>query len=226
MPASGTGTRGQDLARHVFDLITQFCLATPRNRRRAGDLKEIEFLTLTILGSHGTMIVGDIQRLLGVLPAQMSRIIRSLEDRDRPLIACRINPQDKRKIDVHLAFVVAIDLAGDQRRVAVCQGADDARHLRRQDTQDALNIADDHGVAVLEDGQGEELHLLDGIRVPAAAQGQGQRQVSEELEGTVGQLIERDRTISGDHGTLPLLVRPPRPQGCAEPLPSTLSRLT
>jgi DNA-binding MarR family transcriptional regulator len=47
-----------------------------------------------------TLIVGDIQRMLGVLPAQMSRVIRSLEDRDRPLIACRINPHDKRKIDV------------------------------------------------------------------------------------------------------------------------------
>jgi CRISPR system Cascade subunit CasE len=46
------------------------------------------------------MIVGDIQRLLGVLPAQMSRIIRSLENRDRPLIACHINPRDKRKVDV------------------------------------------------------------------------------------------------------------------------------
>jgi DNA-binding MarR family transcriptional regulator len=102
MPASGTGTRGQELARHVFDLITQFCLAMPRNRRRAGDLKEIEFLTLSLLHQHGTLIVGDIQRHLGVLPAQMSRIIRSLETRDRPLIVCRINPQDKRKIDVEL----------------------------------------------------------------------------------------------------------------------------
>ena len=46
------------------------------------------------------MIVGDIQRLLGVLPAQMSRIIRSLESRDRPLITCQINPRDKRKVDV------------------------------------------------------------------------------------------------------------------------------
>ena len=48
------------------------------------------------------MIVGDIQRLLGVLPAQMSRIIRSLENRERPLIACHINPRDKRKINVAL----------------------------------------------------------------------------------------------------------------------------
>jgi DNA-binding MarR family transcriptional regulator len=48
------------------------------------------------------MIVGDIQKVLGVLPAQMSRIIRSLEDRDRPLIACHINPRDKRKVDVQM----------------------------------------------------------------------------------------------------------------------------
>jgi DNA-binding MarR family transcriptional regulator len=40
--------------------------------------------------------------MLGVLPAQMSRIIRSLEARDRPLIVCRINPADKRKINVTL----------------------------------------------------------------------------------------------------------------------------
>ena len=48
------------------------------------------------------MIVGDIQRVLAVLPAQMSRIIRALEARERPLITCRINSQDKRKIDVAL----------------------------------------------------------------------------------------------------------------------------
>ena len=48
------------------------------------------------------MIVGNIQRLLGVLPAQMSRIIRALEGREPPLISCRINSRDKRKIDVCL----------------------------------------------------------------------------------------------------------------------------
>jgi DNA-binding MarR family transcriptional regulator len=102
MVASGTGMRLEGLAQGVFDLVTQFCLALPRSRRRAGDLKEVEFLTLSILHRRETLIVGEIQRLLGVLPAQMSRIIRALEMRDRPLIACRINPQDKRKIDVAL----------------------------------------------------------------------------------------------------------------------------
>jgi len=101
--ATGTGHRVEDVAHELFEVVTQICLSTLRGRRRLGDLKEVEFLTLSILQAHGTMIVGDIQRILGILPAQMSRIIRSLENRDRPLIQCRINPRDKRKIDVCLS---------------------------------------------------------------------------------------------------------------------------
>jgi DNA-binding MarR family transcriptional regulator len=100
--AVGTSTPVEHVAHELFEVVTHVCLSTLRGRRRANDLKEIEFLTLSLLQSHGTMIVGDIQRLLGVLPAQMSRVIRSLENRDRPLIQCRINPRDKRKIDVCL----------------------------------------------------------------------------------------------------------------------------
>ena len=98
--ATASGHRSVDLAHELFDVVTQICLSTLRGRRRLGGLKEVEFLTLAILQANGTMIVGDIQRLLGVLPAQMSRVIRSLEGRERPLIQCRINPRDKRKIDV------------------------------------------------------------------------------------------------------------------------------
>jgi DNA-binding MarR family transcriptional regulator len=102
MMSNGTSVRLDETAHNLFEVLTQLCLATPRGRRRLGDLKEVEFLTLAILHQHQTMIVGDIQRLLGVLPAQMSRIIRSLENRERPYIHCRINPTDKRKIDVCL----------------------------------------------------------------------------------------------------------------------------
>ena len=102
MIASGTGISIEELAQRVVEVIAHLGAPTPRARRGHGDLKEDEFLTLSILNQHETLIVGDIQRHLGVLPAQMSRIIRSLEDRDQPLIACRINPQDKRKIDVVL----------------------------------------------------------------------------------------------------------------------------
>jgi DNA-binding MarR family transcriptional regulator len=100
--AIGTSHRVEDIAQELFQVVTQICLSTLRGRRRAGDLKEVEFLTLSLLQAHGTMIVGDIQRVLGVLPAQMSRVIRSLENRERPLIQCRINSRDKRKIDVDL----------------------------------------------------------------------------------------------------------------------------
>lgn len=102
MAVSETMIRVDELAQKLFDVITQFCLTIPRHRRRTGDLKEVEFLTLSILSHHEMLIVGDIQRMLGVLPAQMSRIIRALETRQQPLIGCRINSQDKRKIDVAL----------------------------------------------------------------------------------------------------------------------------
>ena len=100
--ATGTSHRIDDVAQELFQVVTQICLSTLRGRRRAGDLKEVEFLTLSLLEAHGVMIVGDLQRILGILPAQMSRVIRALENRERPLIQCRINPRDKRKIDVEL----------------------------------------------------------------------------------------------------------------------------
>jgi DNA-binding MarR family transcriptional regulator len=102
MVASGTGVRYELLAQSLFEAITQFCLAVPRSRRQPGELKEIEYLALTLLRHHEPQIVGDLQRQLGILPAQMSRIIRALEDREQPLIVCSINAHDKRKIDVGL----------------------------------------------------------------------------------------------------------------------------
>jgi len=91
-----------ETAQTLFQVLARFGLNVPRIRRRGTDLKEVEFLTLSLLQQQDTMIVGEIQRQLGVLPAQMSRILRGLETRDRPLIACRINPHDKRKVDVTL----------------------------------------------------------------------------------------------------------------------------
>jgi DNA-binding MarR family transcriptional regulator len=103
MIARTSGVGLDELAHRSFQFFTQLSLTVPLGRRRhVDDLKELEFLTLAILRQHHTIIVGDIQRILGVLPAQMSRIIRSLEDRAQPLIGCRINSHDKRKVDVHL----------------------------------------------------------------------------------------------------------------------------
>jgi DNA-binding MarR family transcriptional regulator len=141
MVASGSGLRLEELAQNLFDVVTQFCLAVPRGRRRAGDLKEVEFLTLSILHHHDTLIVGEIQRMLGVLPAQMSRIIRALETRDRPLIACRINPQDKRKIDVALtAAGVAAFQEYQTVRVRTISGLLD--NLNDEDREDLQRLLD------------------------------------------------------------------------------------
>jgi DNA-binding MarR family transcriptional regulator len=102
MVATNAETRVEQVAQELFDVVTQLCLVAPRGRRRPNDLKEVEYLTLALLQDRESMNVGDMQRLLGVLPAQMSRIIRSLENRSASLVACRINPRDKRKIDVCL----------------------------------------------------------------------------------------------------------------------------
>jgi len=79
-------------------------LTGQRCRRPKCDLKELEFLALAVVHERGTMIVGDIARLLKLRPAAMSRIIRSLEwtRRDKPLISCLINPRDRRMVDVVL----------------------------------------------------------------------------------------------------------------------------
>lgn len=102
MIASGSGVRLEELAQDLLGLLTRLGMARPRNRRDEVGLTDIEFMALALLQDHGTLIVGHLQRMLGVLPAQMSRIIRSLEARERPMIDCHINPTDKRKINVRL----------------------------------------------------------------------------------------------------------------------------
>jgi DNA-binding MarR family transcriptional regulator len=102
--AAGTSARSLErLTQDVFEVVQRLALLSARGRRRLGELKEGEFLTLAMLEERQTLTVGEIQRELGVLPAQMSRIIRSLEKRPQPLIACHINPFDKRKVDVRLS---------------------------------------------------------------------------------------------------------------------------
>ncbi len=141
MIASGSGPRLEELALDLFEFITHLGLVVPRGRRLAADLKEVEFLTLAILQERGTVIVGDIQRLLGVLPAQMSRIIRALEMRDPPLVVCQINASDKRKIDVQLTP------AGDKARqdyqaVWVLRIMEVLRDLGDEDQEELTRLVD------------------------------------------------------------------------------------
>lgn len=137
--AIGTGSSVEDLAHELFEVVTQICLSTLRGRRRSGDLKEVEFLTLSLLQGKQTMIVGDIQRLLGILPAQMSRIIRSLENRTNPLIECRINPRDKRKIDVCLTPHGERDLV-EYQGVRVGRIIQKLQRLSEDDHEDIVRV--------------------------------------------------------------------------------------
>jgi DNA-binding MarR family transcriptional regulator len=141
MAISATEIRPEELARSLCDVITQLCLAAPRGRRRAGDLKEAEFLALSVLHHRRTLIVGDIQRILGVLPAQMSRVIRSLEDRERPLIACRINPHDKRKIDVSMT-PAGIRAFHDHQAARIAALARVLAGMPEEDLEDLQRLAD------------------------------------------------------------------------------------
>ena len=136
---TSTAHRVEEIAHDLFEIVTQICLSALRGRRRTGDLKEVEFLTLSILRAHGTMIVGDIQRILGVLPAQMSRIIRSLENRERALITCRINPRDKRKIDVCLT-AAGEKMLQDYRGVRVGRIVELLRNLPEEEQEDLVRL--------------------------------------------------------------------------------------
>jgi DNA-binding MarR family transcriptional regulator len=141
MVATGTGDRLEEIAHDLFEVFTELCLAALRGLRRVGDLKEVEYLTLSILQDHPTMIVGDIQRQLGILPAQMSRVIRSLETRERPLITCRINPTDKRKIDVCMTPAGEKALL-DYESVRVNRISELLRHLSEEDQDDLSRMLD------------------------------------------------------------------------------------
>jgi DNA-binding MarR family transcriptional regulator len=94
------------LADEVFDVSADAWRAQSRDRGKLGiELSETEFLALDILAkADGPLTVGQIQREIGILAAQMSRVIRSLETKaDRPLVRCSINLSDKRKVDVELS---------------------------------------------------------------------------------------------------------------------------
>ncbi len=105
MPTLQQAQELKDFVEEVFSISKGFWAAHARARtRHDSEITETEFLALDLLvKSDSAMTVGDLQRQIGVLPAQMSRVIRALERKgEKPLIACKINQQDKRKIDVTL----------------------------------------------------------------------------------------------------------------------------
>lgn len=94
----------QELALQVFELTRRTWFESQREKFKGGyDLSESEFLALDALEDAEAMTVGELRKHVGVLPAQMSRILKALEQRyDEKLVICSINPDDKRKIDVSI----------------------------------------------------------------------------------------------------------------------------
>ena len=104
MPTTSPTEQIRQMAEEIFELQKLSWMgAAAMEQDSEHELSESEFLALDLLTKTESMNVGELQRAVGVLPAQMSRVIRNLERKsDKPLVACSLNPDDKRKIDVSL----------------------------------------------------------------------------------------------------------------------------
>jgi DNA-binding MarR family transcriptional regulator len=129
------------LAEEMFSISTAAWQMRQRQKSVGhSDLSETEFLTLNLLVRNGTMTVGQLQRQIGVLPAQMSRIIRALEGNfERPMIQGAINPADKRKVNVSLTeFGRAAHREFRDARVA--QSIQLLSHVPQRDIDDFMRV--------------------------------------------------------------------------------------
>jgi len=131
----------QNLARRIFAITVRTWIGSQREKLKGGyDLSESEFLALAALEVADCLSVGELRREIGVLPAQMSRIIKALEHRyDEKLVVCSINAKDKRKIDV------AITARGRRaveayRRAKILATVDALRSLSDKDLSALLRI--------------------------------------------------------------------------------------
>ena len=96
--------------------------------------------------------------------------------------------------NVDLALIVGVDSAADQRPLPRFQRADDPGHLRGQYAQKTLNVADDHGAAVLENCQGEVFNFLE-IPGSTSVPGTHQTQMRDDLEKLLGHLFQPLREL-------------------------------
>ena len=91
------------MVEEIFALFKVIAAARSRRPSSSSDLSETEFLALDVLAKDGPLTIGEVQKRIGVVPAQMSRVIRSLEvEGGRGYVECKINPKDRRRIDVSL----------------------------------------------------------------------------------------------------------------------------
>jgi DNA-binding MarR family transcriptional regulator len=147
MPLLAQAQQLKDFAEEIFEVSKGVWALQSRSKaRHQAEITETEFLALDFLAkTEQPVTVGDIQRHIGVLPAQMSRIIRTLERKsEQPLVVCKINSQDKRKVDVQ------VTPAGRQAHEAY-------RHLKLAMTEQILQ-------ALSEEDRAEFVRLMRLIR--------------------------------------------------------------
>ncbi|MCX5684184.1 MAG: hypothetical protein NT049_10925 [Planctomycetota bacterium] len=133
----------RSLALRMFDMTTRAWLASQREKMKGGyDLSESEFLALAALEHVASLSVGELRQHVGVLPAQMSRVIKALEQRyDEKLVLCAINPQDKRKIDVSIT-VTGRRAIEAFRRAKIMNTVSALESLTEQDLAEFTRILD------------------------------------------------------------------------------------
>ncbi len=127
------------MAGEIFDLFR--LIAVARSRRPAGpdELSESEFITLDLLAKEQPLTIGEAQKRIGVVPAQMSRIVRALEEQGgRGFVECSINPNDRRRVDIsltkagqeaHRKFMAA--RLGSMQEILVALEPDDRQNFMR-----------------------------------------------------------------------------------------------
>lgn len=142
-----SGTSSLDaMAEEIFALTVMSWRERVASRsHNANELSEPQYLALDTLSqavSNGvtTLTVGEIQRAIGVLPAQMSRIMRSLESGfARPLVKCELNQSDKRKIDVRLT-AEGVKLYEEFRNARLSRTVDILQQLSERDRLEFVRI--------------------------------------------------------------------------------------
>jgi DNA-binding MarR family transcriptional regulator len=130
------------MAEEIFSLTVMSWRQRLASRQQgAPELSESQFLALdSLVRATETMTVGEVQRAVGVLPAQMSRIIRSLETGfEKPLIHCALNQADKRKIDVTLTSE-GRQSYDDYRNTRLARSVDIFRKLSPADRADFIRV--------------------------------------------------------------------------------------
>lgn len=87
--------RTVELAESIF-LISK--LSWRDASQKTTQLTESEFLALDYLAGAGTATVGAVKDHIRVLAAQMSRLVRSLEDAG--FVTCELNSADRRRVNL------------------------------------------------------------------------------------------------------------------------------